>query len=68
MAIHTVPTNDTRDGEPFEHPCETTCPCEPTVSFENGEMLVLHNSFDGREAVEWAEDILGASDNDAPAL
>ena len=58
MAIHTMPTGDTRDGEPFEHTEETTCPCGPSVDFLEGEMLVLHNSFDGREAVEWAEAVL----------
>jgi hypothetical protein len=25
---------------------------------EAGEMVVIHNSFDGREGVEWANDIL----------
>ncbi|MEM8598351.1 MAG: Gp49 family protein [Bacteroidota bacterium] len=58
MTIHTVPLGDTRDGEPFEHIEETTCPCGPPVDFEDGHMLVLHNAFDGREAVEQAQAIL----------
>jgi len=31
-----------------EHEETTTCECQPDVSFENGEMIVVHNSFDGR--------------------
>lgn len=62
MAIHTMPVGDTRDGEPFEHAEETTCPCGPSVDFVDGEMLVLHNSFDGREAVEWADSIINPRD------
>ena len=56
--IHTMPIDDTRDGEPFEHEEKTTCPCEPDVSFEDDEMLVVHNAFDGREAAEQAESII----------
>lgn len=58
MTIHTVPTGDTRDGEPFDHEEETTCPCGPSVDFVDGGMYVKHNSFDGREAAEWADSII----------
>lgn len=51
--IHILPINDLQ-----EHEEETTCKCEPRVIFENGEMIVVHNSFDGREAVEMANEIL----------
>jgi hypothetical protein len=30
----------------------TVCPCGPRVEFINGEMLITHNSFDGRELAE----------------
>ena len=30
----------------------TLCPCEPKVEFINGGMLIVHNSFDGRELRE----------------
>lgn len=51
---HILPTNDLKDHEE-----STTCECEPKVEFqENGEMLVIHNSFDGREAVEMANEII----------
>lgn len=45
MAYHIYPISDYR-----EHTLEgTTCDCRPSVQFENGEMLVIHNSYDGRE-------------------
>jgi hypothetical protein len=34
------------------HTSGSTCQCEPKVIWENGEMIVVHNSWDGREAVE----------------
>lgn len=47
MTYHVLPTNDLK-----EHTEDTTCECKPRVIFENGEMIVVHNSFDGREHVE----------------
>lgn len=51
--IHVMPIDDIE-----EHEESTTCKCEPKVLHENGEMIVVHNSFDGREGVEWANEIL----------
>ena len=34
------------------HTEDTTCICEPRVEYENGEILVIHNSADGREGQE----------------
>lgn len=55
MAIwHILPCNDIE-----EHDENTTCKCHPRVEMqENGDMLVIHNSFDGREAIEMANEIL----------
>lgn len=53
MTIHILPIDDT---EP--HTEETTCKCEPSVEFENGEMIVKHNAFDGREILEELYDVL----------
>jgi len=50
MAIHVTPINDLHDHEE-----STTCKCGPSVKFENGEMIVIHNSFDGRERNERQE-------------
>ena len=35
-----------------EHTEGSTCECQPRVIFENSEMIVIHSSFDGREALE----------------
>jgi len=47
MAIHVLPINDLK-----EHAELTTCECCPSVKFEDGEILIIHNSFDGRELIE----------------
>jgi hypothetical protein len=36
--------------------CE--CKCKPTIKKVNESILVIHNSFDGREGVEWTNEIL----------
>ncbi len=45
--INIVPVNDLK-----EHIKNSTCHCNPSIEFENGEMIVIHNSYDGREFVE----------------
>ena len=45
--INITPVNDI---EP--HTEESTCHCQPSVIYENGEMIIVHNSFDGRELFE----------------
>lgn len=52
--INVLPINDLK-----EHTEDTTCECSPTWFEEGGEIIVVHNSFDGREAVEEANRILG---------
>jgi hypothetical protein len=42
-----LPTNDID-----EHVEDSTCKCNPKIIFENGEMIIIHNSFDGREYQE----------------
>lgn len=45
MAFHVYPLNDTK-----EHDLETSmCKCWPELKIENGELIIVHNSFDGRE-------------------
>lgn len=51
--ISVIPVGDI---EPHEE--STTCKCEPKVIYENGEMIVVHNSFDGREGLEWFNEII----------
>lgn len=53
MSLHVYPLNDER-----EHDIETSmCWCNPTMEIVNGEMLFIHNSADGRELIEQAEEI-----------
>jgi len=47
--INVLPVNDLK-----EHVENTTCWCNPKVEIVNGEMLVIHNSKDGREYLEQA--------------
>ena len=42
-----LPTNDLK-----EHTEDSTCECNPKIFFENGEMIIVHNSYDKRELVE----------------
>jgi len=53
--IHVYPTNDLE-----QHDLEgTQCNCNPKVIIEpNAEIIIVHNSFDGREGVELANEIL----------
>ena len=45
---HVYPTNDLR-----EHILSLDCPCMPILDEEDN--IVIHNSFDGREAYERGE-------------
>jgi hypothetical protein len=51
--LHILPLNDLH-----EHEESSTCHCDPEIIEENGEIIIVHNSFDGREGVEWVNDIL----------
>lgn len=49
--IHVHPINDQK-----EHTLEgTTCHCTPRIDYDGPEMLIIHNSYDGRELIEEAE-------------
>ena len=40
------------------HSLSTMCACCPTVKEHNGNVIVTHSSFDGREGIEQANEIL----------
>jgi hypothetical protein len=40
------------------------CPCKPRVEMEGGSLIVIHNSFDHREIVEQAIDIMNDESQD----
>jgi len=60
VALHVNPINDLH-----EHIIETvdgvcSCPCQPKYTeSEDGELIVIHNSFDGREVLEIDSDCPG---------
>lgn len=48
MILHIMPINDIK-----EHIDSSTCSCCPSAELqENGDIIMLHNSWDGREYVE----------------
>jgi hypothetical protein len=54
MIWHILPTNDSE-----EHLEKSTCKCLPNSEIvENGDLLIVHNSFDNREIIEWVNEIL----------
>ena len=50
---HVIPNNDTRN-----HRESYICHCLPEVKHEGANMIIVHNSFDGREGVEWVNEII----------
>jgi hypothetical protein len=51
--LHILPINDIEKHTEIG----TQCKCNPIVQIYD-EILVIHNSFDGREAVEQAQTLL----------
>jgi hypothetical protein len=55
--IHVSPLDDIEEHDLSD--LGNTCKCNPKVIIQpNAEIIVVHNSFDGREGVEWANEIL----------
>lgn len=52
MIYHVLPINDIKD-----HVEQSTCPCEPEVVVEGGDLIIAHNSWDGREGLEQALEV-----------
>ena len=50
--VHPVEDKKEHDTESF------TCHCNPEIKTQDGNMIIIHNSYDGREGVEWANEIL----------
>lgn len=54
MTYHVMPINDLK-----EHEESTTCACEPHCEWQpNGNLVVVHSSYDGREAIEEFNEIM----------
>ncbi len=54
--IHVHPLNDIKEHDTSDK--GNTCHCDPIIEEHDGEIIVVHNSFDGREGVEWTNEIL----------
>jgi hypothetical protein len=55
--LHVHPLNDSAQHDLSD--TGNTCKCNPRVIIEfDSEIIVVHNSFDGREGVEWANELL----------
>jgi len=63
---HVIPLDDYGEhidaSEEKEYPMgphfECKCPCCPRWEYKDGICIFIHSSFDGREALEWANEIL----------
>lgn len=63
---HVIPLDDagshlevSRDKElPFGTEPVCDCSCAPRWEDKDGVRIFIHNSFDGREGLEWAMDLL----------
>ena len=53
---HVMPLNDLH-----EHRDSYLCDCKPIIDIElsSKNLIIIHNSYDGREGVEWAKEIIG---------
>lgn len=53
--IHIIPLNDLKD-----HIDSSTCECNPKSEIlDNGDIMIIHNSYDKREVIEQlTEDII----------
>jgi hypothetical protein len=49
--IHSIPLRE-------DHTLDSSCKCSPRVKVEGSELLIFHNSFDGREIIEEAREII----------
>ena len=51
--VDVIPIDDLRKHTPGSH-----CLCNPMVEVVGANLVIVHNSYDHREAVEWAEESL----------
>jgi hypothetical protein len=55
--VHVYPIDDLKEHNITD--TGNTCECNPQIIIEpDSELIVVHNSFDGREGVEWFNEIL----------
>lgn len=65
---HLLPVNDLEEHNehtkihPIDEKLISECKCKPGFIYEPNGVIVVHNSFDGREGVEQAKKILYDTD------
>ncbi len=63
---HVYPKNDLRkhilvSEFPIVGKVHCSCPCEPDWKQQGDSVIIIHNSFDGREGLEWVNEILNTT-------
>lgn len=59
--INIIPIDDLK-----EHDLQSTCECNPFMEIlENNELMIVHNAYDGRVAVEKANELLSLPNNNS---
>lgn len=63
QVFHVYPINDLREHVlrceyPAFGPPYCPCICEPTWKEKGEALIILHHSFDGREGLQWTNEIL----------
>ena len=53
MILHVIPANDSKP-----HEDKSTCACDPRIEIINGNMIFIHDAYDGRVGIEIANEIL----------
>lgn len=55
--IHVCPVDEEKDHE-LQHILYPFCKCLPREEVVGDTLIIIHNSFDGREGLEMAKEIL----------
>ena len=55
--IHIYPVDEEKEHE-LQHILYPFCICFPREEVLNGNLIIYHNSFDGREGLEMAKEVL----------
>jgi len=68
--VQVIPLDDEQEHDETvyldeDDPCKPMCECSCGVKIEFSEKgcwIIIHQAFDGRQALEWALDIIGGKD------
>jgi len=54
MIVHIIPINDLKEHEMYKY-----CHCKPKAIYSDGKTIIIHSSYDGREAIEELKNVFG---------